>query len=441
MATEWLSKTDFDHEVQSLLRLKGQVAAALRPAVEAILRFAKSYRDVHRRIGPNYDRRVALRARLGLDEYQHQRLMAIAAQANTLTQFSRALPPAVEPLYEIARLTRDAAGEKRLRRAVERQELTPTSGIREIRSIRKAAHRRSAKLPTTTGPELRLQLSLEFVVEADAMLRWDAVEQFKMELAELLSKHGLRFGASGRLKNEAAVKQSIDRHWAKQDRTNRALSGGELNALRAEADKLNAQYTDRVQRRVEQAVRRFIDRRWKAKFGKALRSTKGKSFASKKERWRYAEDRAAIYRDEVTGGVLDSSAAWVNSARELDVLTDRARREGGIHVGAGGSHSPSMLLQALELGSDSNELAQVIMAARNAVHVPKRLEQITTSLERADAVYRQEHAAEIDADVANQRELVKHSRSKRVSWVSASPSSATKDSQVHEPPRGDESAD
>ena len=65
--TTGLSKTDFDHEVQSLLRLKGQVAATLRPAVEAILRFANAYRDVHQRIGPNYDRRVALRARLGLD--------------------------------------------------------------------------------------------------------------------------------------------------------------------------------------------------------------------------------------------------------------------------------------------------------------------------------------------------------------------------------------
>ena len=112
MPTDSLSKTDFDHEVQSLLRLQ-QVAATLRPAVEAILRFANAYRDAHQRIGPNYDRRVALRARLGLDEYQHQRLMAIAAQSKTLTPFSRALPPAVEPLYEIARLTRDAAGEKK----------------------------------------------------------------------------------------------------------------------------------------------------------------------------------------------------------------------------------------------------------------------------------------------------------------------------------------
>ena len=65
MPNESLSKTEFEREVHALTRLQQHVAATLRPAVEAFLKFANAYRDVHRRIGPNYERRAALRARLG----------------------------------------------------------------------------------------------------------------------------------------------------------------------------------------------------------------------------------------------------------------------------------------------------------------------------------------------------------------------------------------
>jgi hypothetical protein len=67
-----LSKTEFEREINGLLRLREHVAATLRPAVEAILKFANAYRALHQRIGPNYNRRVELRRRLGLDEYQHR---------------------------------------------------------------------------------------------------------------------------------------------------------------------------------------------------------------------------------------------------------------------------------------------------------------------------------------------------------------------------------
>ena len=124
-----------------------------------------------------------------------------------------------------------------------------------------------------------------------------------------------------------------------------------------------------------------------------------------------------IHRDEVTGGTLDAGAAWVNSAGELDKFMEQ-----------GGSCSPSMLMQAAELGSDSGELAQVIIDARNTVRMPKRLDQIAKLLERADAVYRQEHAAEIEADTAKQRERMNRSVRNRVPWVLPSPSSGTEDS-------------
>lgn len=182
-----------------------------------------------------------------------------------------------------------------------------------------------------------------------------------------------------------------------------ANTSSNLDALFAEADKLNAQYAQRVNRRVERALRGLVSKRWKARFGAALRSTKGMSFLSRKARWDYAVKRTGIFRDELSGE-FDPSAAWVTSGRELESL---------IEVSA--ARSPSLLTQAAELGSDASELAAVVIAARNSVRLPRRLEQITTALERADAAYRQEHAAEIEADIAKQR-VINRSRASR--WSS-----------------------
>jgi hypothetical protein len=44
MPTTALSKTQFEHELDALARLQQQVAATLRPAVEAFLNFANEYR-------------------------------------------------------------------------------------------------------------------------------------------------------------------------------------------------------------------------------------------------------------------------------------------------------------------------------------------------------------------------------------------------------------
>lgn len=294
MPSTGLSKIEFEREIAALLRLREQVAVTLRPAVAAILKFASAYRTLHQRIGADENRRAALRRRLGLDQHQHQRLMTVGLKAKTLGQFSRALPAAIEPLYELARMTKDAAGEERLRTAVERHELTPTSGIRDIRAIRQSTH-------------------------------------------------------------------------------DRALPETKIAAIRAEADKLNAQYMARVERRAEQAVRRLIDRKWKKLFGKVLRSTKGMPFGSQKARWHYAERHVGVKRDEVTGGTFDAGAAWVNSERQLAMLMEKAGREGAVRVGSDGATDTSMFLQAVELGSDSGDLFKVIKAARDGVRMPKRL--------------------------------------------------------------------
>jgi hypothetical protein len=141
--------------------------------------------------------------------------------------------------------------------------------------------------------------------------------------------------------------------------------------------------------------------------------------------------RVGIFHNEITGGPLESSAAWVNDSRALDTLIER-----------GGSFPTSMLRQAVEIGSDSSELAQVIIAARNTVKVPKRLQTITKRLEDAETVYRQEHAAEIEADVANARKLHNRSRASRLPWVLPRGSSERGDSPAQNtPPRKNEPDD
>jgi hypothetical protein len=142
MPTTSLTKTQFEQELTELTRLKEHVAAVLRPAVEAYLAFAKKYRELHDRV--ERKRRHELRSRLGVDDYQHQRLMAIAEASKTLLGFKRALPPAMESLYEVARIARRDDGVKKLRAAIDAERLTPTAGIREIREIRTGAKRKKS---------------------------------------------------------------------------------------------------------------------------------------------------------------------------------------------------------------------------------------------------------------------------------------------------------
>ena len=156
MPTTTLTKTQFEQELDRLERLKKRVAEVLRPAVEAYLTFAKQYRALYERA--EGDRRDILKERLGIDDYQHQRLMAIADTSKTLLSIKRALPPAMEPLYEVARIARREGGEKRLRAAIDAERLTPTSGIREIRQIR-TGRRRAKPHRTTATNAIRLALT------------------------------------------------------------------------------------------------------------------------------------------------------------------------------------------------------------------------------------------------------------------------------------------
>jgi hypothetical protein len=130
MPTTTLSKPRFDRELERLIQLKEQVGNVLRPAVDAYLTFATEYWTLYQTVEGEPRRVATLRARLGITEdYQHQRLRRIAEQSNTLLPFRNALPAAVEPLYEAALVA--ARNPKRLK------EVTPDSGIREIRDLKK----------------------------------------------------------------------------------------------------------------------------------------------------------------------------------------------------------------------------------------------------------------------------------------------------------------
>jgi hypothetical protein len=147
MPTTALTKTQFDHALDQLARLKERVAAVLRPAVDAYLAFAKEYWTLYQTVEGDPGRVALLRKRLGITEdYQHQRLRRIAEQSETLRPFKNALPAAVEPLYEVALVA--AKNPKRLK------EITAESGIREIRDLKKprgatSGHKKSSRRPST----------------------------------------------------------------------------------------------------------------------------------------------------------------------------------------------------------------------------------------------------------------------------------------------------
>lgn len=386
MASTSLSKSEFEREIGGLLRLKHHVAATLRPAVEAILKFAAAYRTVHQRIGPDYDRRVALRARLGLDEYQHQRLMAIAERSKTLSEFTRVLPPAVEPLYELARLARDAAGEKRLRTAVQRHELTPTSGVREIRSIRHSTRRPSKQAVATPKAEPRRPPALEFVIEADEGIQWDTVTQFKTELANLLAKHNLRFAAGGGFKNENAVRQFYAHQSARREseqsqcsaETDSANPMAEAEALHAKYQTLETQWWEQVRRRAERGIRKLIHAKYEPRVRAeypALSATRFPHFGARR---RAAEKRTGLYGEDVRGGVLTLAEVMTIKTDE-DVnrciqTAENARAEGA---------DLSLLVQAQNVGVGEGSILDAIRDAERSVPESARLRKAREACDRA----------------------------------------------------------
>jgi hypothetical protein len=433
MAKTGLSKTEFVREVDALLRLREHVAAALRPAADAILKFANAYRTLHQRIGPNYNRRVELRRRLGLDEYQHQRMMAIAVQSKTLGQFRRALPPAVEPLYELARLSKDAAGEKRLRAAVKRHEVTPTSGIREIRVIRKSARRASAKSASTIAPTTAQPTNFEFVVECDRVPRWTEVEQFQAELTELLTRHGLRPASGGGLKNAKTIKQSIERHWARQDGAEqsaqptperaRQRADAELESLHSKYLELHDQHWEKVRQRAERAIRQAIRAEYNRRV-RALPHLPRRKFPTKDERQQEDLRRIGLAREEVFGGVLDLADAMT-----IDTAADAASHLDAAHKASSEGADVSILIQVQNVGLDVANVADYVRHAKHTVPESARLQKAREAYERALAAYEQEHGAEVsaetEADDVRLREVISRAPNNRARRVWAKRSNST----------------
>ena len=201
MPTTQLSKSDFDTHLNALVRLKTEVADLLRPVAAKYLEFAQQYWQCYTSVKGDPRLVQRLRSTLGISEdHHHQRLRRIAEQSKALLPFKKALPAAVEPLYEVALVSAQQGGTKRLREAVRRRDLTPQSGIREIRAFKKA--KRSARkkaigsvpetvvrLDISRSDEKRLAQAVAALLESDpsVTVRSDSqslVEATKAALAE-----------------------------------------------------------------------------------------------------------------------------------------------------------------------------------------------------------------------------------------------------------------
>jgi len=222
-----LTETEFKKEVAALAHLQQEVATLLRPAVQALLRFAKEYSTLYEKVHGAPVQVRSLRERLGVNDYQHQRLMGIARQSKTLGTVKRALPPAVEPLYEAALLVQHMGGDKLLRDAVKDGEVTPTSGMRVFREMRQelTAPSGAQHVGSVTPKQKRIRpyalKRFEFVFVADKIPRWNEVEAFKNSLTELLGKHEFRLLTNGNrvagFRNAESLEKYLKKFWTLKD--------------------------------------------------------------------------------------------------------------------------------------------------------------------------------------------------------------------------------
>jgi hypothetical protein len=125
---------DVDGRLAEVVELKRKVAA--EPTVEACLDLATKYRLFYQSVGADERRAAALWKRLGMTYAHHHRYLRIAEASELLAGFRHALPPTVEPLYEVALAAMDANGPENVRAAVEAHRLTPGSSVRAIRKMR-----------------------------------------------------------------------------------------------------------------------------------------------------------------------------------------------------------------------------------------------------------------------------------------------------------------
>ena len=148
----------------------------------------------------------------------------------------------------------------------------------------------------------------QFVFDSDEVPKWNAVEDFKNVLTALLLKHKLRLDSEG-FKNEKALREYIERYWARRDKgaENQQVNEqpelatygeGNIEALDKTYRELFSDYQERIRVRAERAIRRLIRTEYQHRVRAEYPALHGVSFPNIGARNRAAETRSGIYRDE-----------------------------------------------------------------------------------------------------------------------------------------------
>jgi hypothetical protein len=164
---------------------------------------------------------------LNLDAWQATRWRTIAAQSRPLKSIQRCLPPAFEPIYEVARTLK--RNEKRVLKAVEDETLTPSSTMREIRDIgkhragsRTTRHEWSPKSSRINVGSLK-SIGMTFLFPLDTVPRWDDIEELREQVGKVLAKYKARYAGlasvakAGPSPDDDTVQQRLETYWALKD--------------------------------------------------------------------------------------------------------------------------------------------------------------------------------------------------------------------------------
>jgi hypothetical protein len=233
-----LNPTEFPRRLKELRELQASAANAYRVAAESILAYATEYKRLYeavRAIAEGDVRKPLLRR---LNETLHpeeKQANAVATRLRTIAntenikrlrsnRFLKALPPALEPMYEVARALDNPTEERRVVKAISDGTLTQASTVRAIRQIKAGSsspHNRS----TNAHDSLRT-LTVEFVSES--VRTWDAIECFRDELTAASARHQFAIRV---VRQEARLKADLQRFWQ------RKRGAKSANAEETEADR------------------------------------------------------------------------------------------------------------------------------------------------------------------------------------------------------------
>jgi hypothetical protein len=227
-----LHPTEFPKRLKLLKELQAAASNNYQLAAESILAYATEYTTLYEAVRAIAQRNVRKPLLRRLNETLHPeekqanaiatRLRTIASEDNIKrlksSRFVRALPPALEPMYEVARALDNPTEERRVLKAIHDGKLTPESTLRAIRQIRDGSSRKQVALKAKKQGSLRT-LIMEFVSED--VPTWDAVEALRTDLTAACAKH--QFAIQG-LRQERRLRADIQQFWQRKQRRQSATA-------------------------------------------------------------------------------------------------------------------------------------------------------------------------------------------------------------------------